>query len=172
MTPIKNVVQNLSGTTNGSNFAVKFRIQNLAVTTTAFKLVSAVNQIPQGIDVRPRKSKEKTPKGNTTPVSSDMELSSPPTLTPESLVTKPSKATPAATNFTKRRALNEVVGDEELFIHVKVRGDLQHRGFINIQKGANLKVFLWNFFLIFSLLEMSCQSLIIIRNIIDFGMKK
>lgn len=59
MTPIKNTVQQ-SGAAPGANFSIKFKIGNTFFFSNPFKLVSAVNQIPNEEatePMRPRKSK-------------------------------------------------------------------------------------------------------------------
>lgn len=108
MTPIKNSIQQ-SGLSVGPNFSITFKVGAASLTSTTFKLVSACNQIPEGIDVRPRKLKEKFPKEE-----------------------KVSKA-------VKRRATNEPPMEEDVFFKVKVRGEASHRGFISVHPEATLK---------------------------------
>eukprot|EP01119_Soliformovum_irregulare_P003156 TRINITY_DN1347_c0_g1_i1.p1 TRINITY_DN1347_c0_g1~~TRINITY_DN1347_c0_g1_i1.p1 ORF type:complete len:581 (-),score=129.20 TRINITY_DN1347_c0_g1_i1:20-1762(-) len=111
MTPIKNAVQQ-NGMSLGSSFYIKWKIGNLELISTSFKLVSACNQIPKDEDVRPRPK----PKSSTEP--------------------QPR----AIKQFGgKRRAAVEIPPDEEVFFHVKVRGDSTHRGFINVPVNGTLK---------------------------------
>jgi len=125
MTPIKNTVQQ-SGATPGANFAIKFKCGNIVFFSNPFKLVSAVNQIPSedaSEPMRPRKSKQE--KG----------VKSEPEVTHTVSHPKASKSTTSG----KRRATSELVQDDDLFLHVKVRGDDHPRGFITVSKHATLR---------------------------------
>ncbi len=94
MTPIKNSIQqsgSLSSSTQKDtfSFSIKFKIGDYILVSTPFKLVSACNQIPSGVDVRPRKNK--TNKMETEPTSTSNS----------------GKAVSAKVSSSKRRAVNE-----------------------------------------------------------------
>lgn len=111
MTPIKTAVQQ-HGSSLGGPFTIKWKIGELCVFSSPFKLVSAVNQIPEGMEVRPRqKVKEK---------SGAREIKS------------------VKSGGGKRRAVDGPQHEDESFIQVKVRGEAAHRGFINLPKNASL----------------------------------
>jgi len=140
MTPIKNAL-NHCGTMCLPSFSVLFKIGSFSIVSKSFKLVSACNQIPGGIDVRPRKSKEKT-------LAMGMEISSSFSQPSNSMITSgiPSvsntgpvwKGQKGLFSSSKKRAVDENPYDEDLFLHVKVRGDQSHRGFVTLQQHSSL----------------------------------
>ena len=165
MIPIKNAIQQ-SGSMSSFNmnkdsypYSIKFKIGELTLITQSFKLVSACNQIPDGVDVRPRKNKSKSSKDQ-------MDVTSPPapstfpttTTTPSSTTTTPMNSNSntlafsnintnatkigssksSGSNSSKRRAVNEVIQDEEIYLHVKVGGESTHRGFITLSRDSTL----------------------------------
>jgi hypothetical protein len=98
MTPIKNSVQQSGALSSLSSsqkdafcYSIRFKIGDLVLVSSTFKLVSACNQIPSGVDVRPRKNK----------VSSKMEPSD---VQPH---TQQTKVVATKTSSGKRRATNE-----------------------------------------------------------------
>mmetsp|Transcript_12477 Transcript_12477/g.17283 ORF Transcript_12477/g.17283 Transcript_12477/m.17283 type:complete len:649 (+) Transcript_12477:94-2040(+) len=140
MTPIKNTVQQ-NGASLGPHFAVTFKIGDFKITSHSFKLVSACNQIPEGVDVRPRKQKEKpihskmNENNVVTPVQTMESVSS-----PQISVTGSAHPKAVKTTTTKRRAMDDIPQEDEIFLHVKVQGDTSHRGFIALYADSSLRM--------------------------------
>eukprot|EP01117_Protostelium_nocturnum_P008319 TRINITY_DN2971_c0_g1_i2.p1 TRINITY_DN2971_c0_g1~~TRINITY_DN2971_c0_g1_i2.p1 ORF type:complete len:637 (-),score=203.78 TRINITY_DN2971_c0_g1_i2:49-1959(-) len=120
MTPIKHALQQ-AGLTQGSDYAILFRVDDLELISQPFKLVSACNRIPEGVNMRPRQPKEKGVTPAATPIA-------------PSVPTAAKTTTKVNANPTKRRAVDELspAQDDISYVRVLVRGENDARGFIGI----------------------------------------
>ena len=154
MTPIKNAIQqsgsfhgnSINSNSSNSNskdnypYSVKFKIGDVTIFSTSFKLVSACNQIPSGVgDVRPRKNKtsSKADRDN-----KEYLYDSTPATPINNNNTGSNKPIASKTTTSKRRATVENTmeeEEEEIYFHVKMSGETGHRGFITLYKEASLK---------------------------------